>query len=383
MFARKRSVYPSTWGLLLLIVILSAACSEPAPPATPQVIVVTATSDSAVAQVEPTPVVVTVVVTPTEDAAAPEPTATATSPAPTEEPTPIPPTETPLPEPTATPIPEPTATPAPPQPDWLAYLNRFRAMAGLSDLVENVELSYGDLQHSRYMVNTDRLHHYEVNDVEWYSEEGNVAAKNGNIAASQVASAPDEWPIEYWISAPFHLVPIIDPQLREVGFAVQRNSVGEFHMAAAMDVLQGFSTEAVSLTNPILFPGDGAETWVIRHSLYEWPNPKTSCPGYPGYPEPVGPPIVVQVGLGSRTPRVSQHSFSVEGFELPHCVFDETNFTNPDAYQQEIGRIILDERDAIVLMPRHPLEIGKTYTVRLVVDGEEIEWSFTAINKPG
>ncbi|MEM7111160.1 MAG: CAP domain-containing protein [Chloroflexota bacterium] len=302
-----------------------------------------------------------------------------------------------------TPLPEPTAVPAPAQPDWLTYLNKFRAITGLAPLIETEALSFGAQQHSRYMTYTDRLEHVQHKDVEWYSPEGHEAAKNGNIVGSYSVKASDQWAIDYWISAPFHLIPMIDPELRAVGYGATRHRVGQFQMTAVLNMQKNQSnnpllspedqtdlnrqhdhtTEPASLTNPILFPGRNAETWVIKHSIFEWPNPKTSCPGYPNYPEPIGPPIVVQIGSGNRTPNMTQPtSFSVNGNELDHCVFDETNYTSPNARQQRIGRIILDQRDAIVLLPRHPLEPGKTYTVRMVVNGVEIMWHFTAVNPP-
>lgn len=387
---------PSIWVRRLLLFVrllglLTAVACRNAPnsplPAeaqtvTPQVIVVTATPDgsenSAIAASSPVPIEMTVVVTvvvtatPAAETATEQPTATAT----------LEPTATLLPEPTATPLPEPTAVIAVSDLDWLAYLNYFRQLAGLSDLTENIDYSFGGNNHSRYMVNTGRLTHFERNDVEWFSPEGDAAAKKSNIAASQGASSPDQWAIEYWISAPFHLIPIIDPELTQVGFGVYRSAGNTYNMTAALDVLRGVQRGSTTATYPILFPRDGGETWVIRHSLFEYPGPKASCPGFPNYPDPVGAPIVAQIGSGGQTPRVSAHSLSANGIELPHCIFDETNYVNADETQQQIGRIILDERDAIVILPRQPLVPGTRYNVRLVVNGQPIEWSFTAVNKP-
>jgi uncharacterized protein YkwD len=393
---------PSIWVRCLLLfvsllgLLTAVACnnvSNPSLPAeaqavTPQVIVVTATPDgsenSAIAASSPLPIEMTVVVTvvvtatPAAETATEQPTATATL-----EPTAtVEPTATLLPEPTATPPPEPTAVISVSALDWLPYLNYFRQLAGLSDLTENIDYSFGDTNHTRYMVNTGRLTHFEKGDVEWFSSEGDAAAKKSNIAASQVASSPDQWAIEYWISAPFHLVPIIDPELTQVGFGVYRSAGNTYNMTAALDVLRGVRRGSATITYPIMFPRDGGETWVIRHSLFEYPGPKASCPGFPNYPDPVGAPIVAQIGSGDQTPRVSAHSLSANGIELPHCIFDETNYVNADETQQRIGRIILDERDAIVILPRQPLVPGTRYDVRLVTNGQPIEWSFTAVNKP-
>ena len=384
--AQVVGVFISLVVLFLLVACSNAPIPAPAEAATPQVIVVTATPDAAEVAVfnSPVPIEVTVMMTVVVTATPGEETAVA--PTATEEQTPAPtvePTSTPMPEPTATPSPtlEPTPLPVPP-PDWLGYLNYFRGLAGLPDLIENVDYSFGDSNHSRYMANTSRLTHFEREDVEWFSSEGDQAARKSNLAASQVASSPDQWAVEYWVSAPFHLIPIIDPTLNEVGFGVYRSAGNTYNMTAVLDVLRGVHRSSEPVNYPILFPRDGGETWVIRHSLFEYPNPKTSCPGYPNYPDPVGAPIVVQIGSGDQTPRVSAHSISVDGVELPHCIFDETNYVNPDETQQRVGRLILDSRDAIVLMPRNPFVPNTQYDVRLVVNGQVIEWSFTAVNKP-
>ena len=122
---------------------------------------------------------------------------------------------------------------------------------------------------------------------------------------------------------------------------------------------------------------DGGQTWVLKHGLPEFPNPLTSCPGYQ---RPVGPPILLQIGPGDQVPVVTDHSFSQDGQELEHCVFDETSYVNPD--NQDTGRHLLDSRDAVVLMPRKPLEVGKAYTVRIVVNGQTVSWTFTAVGSP-
>ena len=57
--------------------------------------------------------------------------------------------------------------------------------------------------------------------------------------------------------------------------------------------------------------------------------------------------------------------------------FDEVSL-----WSYPFGRLILDKRDAVVIIPRSPLEVGKSYTVTLVVNGETITWSFDAVSPP-
>ena len=62
---------------------------------------------------------------------------------------------------------------------------------------------------------------------------------------------------------------------------------------------------------------------------------------------------------------------------LESCILDETTYTNPDTYQQYLGKVILDARDAIVIIPRQPLTPGATYRVSITVNGQTHSWSFS------
>ena len=271
---------------------------------------------------------------------------------------------------------EVTAVPAE---SWLTYLNHFRAIGGLTPLQNAPALSNGSLLHSRYMVLNDApIAHSQSSNNPLYTPEGNQAAKNGNIFATTQIQADHTWAINFWISAPFHLTPIIDPELGNVGYGNFNAPNGTFRMAAVLDVRSEHGSGS-GATYPLYFPGDGATTWVVRHSLFEWPDPLASCPGYQ---RPAGAPIVLQLGDGSTTPRVTSHSLAVNGRIIESCRFSETTYSNPDNYAQATGRKILDEQDAIVIMPRSPLLANSTYTATVVADGQTYTWSFTTGSPP-
>lgn len=340
-----------------------------------------------------------------------EPTAAPSQPPPSPTATPIPPTATtpptatptmlPTNTPTATPsptdtprptdTPTPTLTPSPtavPEPRWLAYLNQFREQAGLPPLQELLALTSGAEWHSGYMVQLDEPAAHSENPASYlYAEHGDTAARNGNIFSTSATSGTRDWAINFWISAPFHAVPIFDPQLTAVGY-------GEFSQAradellagvvgvgtaAVLDVLSGLQPQPVGVTYPIMFPKDGGQTWVIRSTLYEWPEPLASCPGYE---QPTGPPIILQIGSGDVRVRATGYSLAI-GYELlDACLIDESSYRHSNSYQQQIGRTILDERDAIVLIPRNPLVVGQHYTVNIQANDRLYTWSFDAVNRP-
>ena len=287
----------------------------------------------------------------------------------------FPPAAAPLTEPVIAAAP-PADADAPPVAEWLSYLNQFRAMTGLPDLADNPALTLGSQAHARYMVINDKpIAHSESPSNPFFSEAGLQAAKNGNIFATTQLQADHEWAINFWISAPFHLIRILDPGLAEVGYGNYNEAVGNFHMAAVLDVASAAAGAPAGQSYPIYFPGDGAVTPIVRHSLYEWPDPVDSCSGYT---RPTGPPIMLQLGDGSLTPSVSNYTFMAGERRLPACVFTETSYTNPDRYAQENGRYLLGNQDAIVMLPRFPLEAGQTYTVTIVANGQTYSWSFTA-----
>ena len=281
--------------------------------------------------------------------------------------------------PTETPPPTATELAALPTPAWLGYVNRLREEGGLPPLSEDLAWSLGSEEHSRYTVKTDFISHSQVADNPWYSQAGLDAARNGNLAATHWFEAPEAWAIDYWISAPFHAIPILDPQLQTVGFGWYREQDGGVVFAANMDILRGLDQEFVDTTYPITFPRDGGKVWVRQSVVYEYPDPLTACPGFA---KPTGPPIILQIGAGRGSPVIGGSSFRTGDRVLDHCTFGETTYVNPDPAAQQSGRRILDVRDAIVLIPRLPLQPDTVYTASIIVNGQQHTWSFTAVAGP-
>jgi len=264
--------------------------------------------------------------------------------------------------------------------NWLSYLNLFRDMAGLPHFSELEALSEGSRDHAQYMVMNDKaVAHDENEDNPFFTPEGKQAAHNGNIFATSQLQADYIWGMNFWTSAPFHLLPIINPDVESAGFGRYNQSIGQFHMAAVLDVRTELGNATTAPTYPIYFPGEGAETWIVRRSLYEWPNPLGNCAGYS---VPTGPAIILQLGDGSLTPEVTSHAFYQGTQLLESCVFDETNYLNPDGYAQQVGRTIIGEQDAVVLIPKNQLPINETFTVQIEANGEMHTWSFSTRKGP-
>lgn len=294
----------------------------------------------------------------------------------TEEP---PPSPTDTAAPTATPTTPPTPTIEAVGTDWLRYLNLFRQQANLPPLLENALWSLDSMQHSRYMTYTGNLGHSEDAASQYYTRSGQAAAENGNIAAGFIGSDPFKWAFNYWMSAPFHAIPILDPQLATTGFAEYRDASAAQPLTATLDVRRGLGPLSADVRYPIMFPRDGGLTWVLRYSLPEFPEALSTCAGYQ---QPTGAPIILQIGDGREVPQVTETALYKDGEYLAHCRFDETNYNHPNEFRQRTAREILNQRDAIVLIPQQPLLPDSTYSVRVDVNGTTYTWSFDTASGP-
>lgn len=226
------------------------------------------------------------------------------------------------------------------------------------------------------MVKNDYVGHNEDAGNPWYTTPGQLAAQNGNVFVSSWLGTTDQRAIDFWMSAPFHAISIVDPQLYETGFGSYREAIGLWKMAATLDVGRGRGVVPDGTQFPIAFPSDGGTTSLLSYLGGEFPDPLTSCPGYS---PPTGPPIMLQIGSGDLIPSVTHVELTKNGNTVGICHFNETNYLNPDSYTQYQGRWILGSRDAIVIMPRQPLVPASTYMVQVVSNGTSYEWSFATL----
>lgn len=258
-----------------------------------------------------------------------------------------------------------------PSPEWLAYLNDMRGLAGLPYLTENNDWSLGCEQHSRYMVLNDLMEHHEDPDNPWYTTAGDSAAGNSNLMMSSSIDRPETYPIDLWLSGPFHGLGLLDPELQRTGFGLYREAVGDWEFAACLDVLRGLGPLPAEVSFPIMWPGPGQQMPYTAYYGGEFPDPLSACPGYD---TPSGPPIYLQLGSGSVTPDVSASSFTHNGQPLEHCLYDEVSYSGE---YQSLARSVLNSRDAVILIPRAPLVEGGRYTVSITANGQRHTWSFT------
>lgn len=269
--------------------------------------------------------------------------------------------------------PTPTST-TPAAQDWLAYVNFIRSLAGLPAVTENPVWSAGDVAHSKYMVKNQVIGHDENPALPFYSDEGNTAAANGNVAINSNINATDAQIINQWVSGPFHQLGIIDPKLNQTGFGAYREAGQPFTVGGTLDVLRGrLGAVPAGITFPVYWPANGKSLNLTTYGGNESPDPLTGCPGYTA---PTGLPLYLQLGPGNVTPAVTASSMKQGATDIPVCVFDQTNYTNGNAGQQSLARSILQGRSAIVIIPQAPLVPGSSYTVSITTNGNTYNWTF-------
>ncbi len=268
---------------------------------------------------------------------------------------------------------------------WLAELNRDRAAAGLSPVVEDPALSDGDLKHAKYMVmnyptpfQMGAAMHTEDSSKAGYTPEGLVAARGGNVAPAWYPPSPLPQPpiptllfINGWLAGPFHRPTLLYPDLHKVGF-------GEFCKGRACAAgLYGPESmrpvaEPVTFAQPLLFPPQKYPV-ALTDLPTEWPDPITACLGYAS---PVGLPITIQIGTRIDA-RLSLYALTQDSKPVEACGFDSTTYVNPTPHDQEHARTTLHLFGEVVIIPRKPLERGATYEVSATVNDHPYQWSFT------
>lgn len=262
-------------------------------------------------------------------------------------------------------------TPTGPAPEWLNVLNAARAQVGLPTVTENPDWMVGAVAHSKYMVKNDAISHFEITSNQYYTVEGDDAARAGIIGLNGSATISDADVVKEFFRRPFHMLTILNPNLIRTALGSYR----EGKTGVTIDVVRGARGPAPdNLTLPLVWPGKGSTVDLTSYPGQETPDPLTSCPGYTA---PAGLPILVFTGRPNLSQQTISSSISKDGAPVEHCWFDGFTYTNPTFADQENTRVQLQNQEAIVLIPRVPLQKGATYNVSVTIAGKTTAWSFS------
>ena len=263
--------------------------------------------------------------------------------------------------------------------DWLGEVNYYRVAAGLAPVREEKAWDRGIRDHLGYLAKTPARYltgayaslHTENPESPYYTVAGTREAASSNLFYGELGFTPRDF-IDGWLSAPFHAVGILRPQLKLVAFAYS-SSTGD----AGLDVINGLDYASALPKVPVMFPG-GAPT-NLSTFRGESPDPLETC-GWQRLTEAVGLPLVLllpsppALGLTARVERPGGVIETNANGGL--CVVDSHTFVSSDPLLGPTAIDILKGDNAVFLVPRAPLTPGK-YVVSVHQPGQpEITWDF-------
>ncbi len=185
-----------------------------------------------------------------------------------------------------------------------------------------------------------QLGHSEDPSNPWYTTDG--AKHTGNCCAP-VGGADA---IDCWATAPYHATVMLQPGRQSFGLSTFEQS-GK--VVATMEL--GWDWAAMRTAKyPVLWPGPGSTVPYTRYWGGEVPDPMAGS----GYTNPIGLPIVVMFAAEKS---FSNSHLRCDGTELQH-------------FLRRSGK-------SAFIIPRRPLERGKTYDVSITASGVAYRWSFT------
>ena len=275
-----------------------------------------------------------------------------------------------------------TSSPSPgAAPSWLNEINRYREAAGETPVIDNPAWDAGLLDHLRYLVKTPSKYftgayqsaHTENPASPYYTQAGATEAESSDLALGGVTSALNA--VDEWLTAPFHAVGMLRPQLTEVALAADATTG-----YAGLDVIQGLNPVAPAASAPILFPGPGVATNLLTFNGGEEPTPLETC-GWLRFTPPFGLPLVMllpqtpAIGL-TATLRGPNATESTAAHTL--CIVDENTYHSSDPVYGPTGLDILQGDHAVFLIPRHALAPGSYRAIVSAPGQPDISWSFSA-----
>ena len=228
----------------------------------------------------------------------------------------------------------------------------------------------GVTKHAVYLAMTGSMVHGEDPTSPFYTPDGAAAAEKSVLGGWRGSIRSDRDLIDGWMTAPFHAMHFFEPRLQRIAFASNRGTPGaSLDSSAVLDVVHGLGSKVIP-DRPVTFPAN-ASTTPLTTFVGETPNPLTSCPGYSA---PAGLPLLA---LFPSPPGTATAALTLDGRAMETCLID-ASYVNPDAGAQKTARTLLTQKNAVVIVPRLPLQPGATYTARVATaTAGTVEWSFT------
>ncbi len=138
---------------------------------------------------------------------------------------------------------------------WLATLNAYRALAAQAPVQDDPAASADCRLHARYIVETNTLQHREDSASPWYTDAGDRAARESDLAAGPGPTA-ERAAVEIWLTAPFHALPLVSPRLATAGYGAytKPQAGGAFGWGGCLNVIRGQTTRPAATRYPVRWP---------------------------------------------------------------------------------------------------------------------------------
>jgi hypothetical protein len=276
------------------------------------------------------------------------------------------------------------ASVAPPWATWQEAVNSYRTQSGLAAVVEEPAWTAGMYQHILYLRSTPaslRTGQYASAHTEnpaspFYTPAGAEAAGSSNIGSGTSARNA----VDVWMSAPFHAIGVMRPSLAKSAFALDGT--------AMLDVLRGLGPPPNPLPT-VLFPGPEATTYLTSFGT-EFPDPREGCAA--DWKSFAGLPIFALLPNGQAPGPSDFDSGTTASLTRPDgttivagndlCVQTGASFNSSDPVYGPNGKAILVGANAVLVIPRAKLSVGR-YTVNITVPAKaSVTWSFTVVTTP-
>jgi hypothetical protein len=243
----------------------------------------------------------------------------------------------------------------------LAGVNAARKTCGLDEVGISVALSLGCRKHAKYLV-VNRGNplvsglkaHEEHKELKEFSEEGAKAGKH-----SVIAYGPPTQAIGEWLSSFYHRVPLLQPDLKEIG-------IGAFQQgdrwASCIDCVSGCTGPITK--SVVYYPEDGQQNVPLRL------GPEIPRPLPASHQGPAGFPNTIFFTQQQKVTKVEAKMLGPSGARV------ECYVSTPEAPATDFT-----QWNTVCVIPRQPLLKNTTYKaeLRCMVDGKELArtWQFT------
>lgn len=243
----------------------------------------------------------------------------------------------------------------------LELLNFERQSAGLLPVARNTTLDQGCQKHVEYMRLNEVLSHGEDSSLPGYTEEGEAAGMNSDLAANVTNSMPHA--IEVWTTAIYHRLPMITNGLNTVGWAVSSisnegyyysclNVYGDADLYVLGDTDVNKTFYEVENHAPIPYPGVNQHHVPATFSSGESPDPIAAFGG----DYPVGQPVSLTFSSDDTVSNLAMTLKDEQGNSVSGYFRAPDDPTDPNEPYQG---------NSVTLIPKSPLKATTTYKAKV------------------